>query len=147
MYTILLPESLAVLLATNRQLRSSVHSLATSMTLTSVLDVELLARRSWPQLVKLKLTGIKDSSGTERLCSILAAGLLTSLQYLDVSYVPLTAEAMQKLAQGRWPALTSLDLSGSLHSTRWSSKPRVCYGCLQAFVGWQVAKTGSHQAC
>ncbi|KAL3154917.1 hypothetical protein ABBQ38_011452 [Trebouxia sp. C0009 RCD-2024] len=98
LYEALLPESLAVLLATNRQLRSSVHSLATSMTLTSILDLELLARRSWPQLVRLKLTGIKDSSGTERLCSILAAGSFTSLEHLDVAYAPLTAEAMQQLA-------------------------------------------------
>ena len=113
LYEALSPESRAVLMATNRQLRSSVQSSATSMTLTSILDFELLTRRCWPQLVKLKLTDIKDMASTGRLCSILAAGSFTCLQQLDVSSVPLTAEAKQQLAQGHWPVLTSLDLSGS----------------------------------
>ncbi|KAL3153188.1 hypothetical protein ABBQ38_011939 [Trebouxia sp. C0009 RCD-2024] len=113
MYQALSQESLSVLLATNRQLRSNVHSLVARLTLSSEKDLKLLARHSWSQLVKLKLTGIKSAADTEELCSILAAASFTSLQYLDISYLPVTAEAMQQLAHGRWPVLTSLDLTGS----------------------------------
>ena len=118
MFEALSTQSLFVLLATNRQLRSSVQSLVSKVTVSSDKDLELLARHSWPQLVKLRFTGIKDSAGTGRLFSILAAGSFMSLQHLDISYAPLTVEAMQNLAHGQWPLLTSLDLTGtSRHQT------------------------------
>lgn len=81
--------------------------------LSSERDLNSHARHSWSRLVKLKLTDIKDSAGTEELCSILAAGSFTSLQHLDISHVPVTTEVMQQLAHGHRPMLTSLDLTSS----------------------------------
>ncbi|KAL3135549.1 hypothetical protein ABBQ38_006027 [Trebouxia sp. C0009 RCD-2024] len=53
-----------------------------------------------------------------------------SLQHLDISYLPVTPEAMQQLAHGHWPVLTSLDLTSSFgssdHSVNLKSVMKAC---------------------
>ena len=118
---VMLPDTLAALLATNTVHRKQVHDFVTCITVTD-LYVNALIAGSWPRLTKWKLNPVQSASeAVDRLImepfgldaattALFIKGELQELQGLNVFGRP-CKQIIPEIVKANWPHLQSLSLS------------------------------------
>ena len=129
-------KALKSLMAISSQLRKAVQSLVKSVRLKANLDVlvknypflerlqfrhpivfsmSVMAKGLWPHLKKLILQGQESQPRMVELKTIvwLTEGDWPTLEFLDLSFNSLPAEAMNQLARGKWPELKQISIAGA----------------------------------